>query len=272
MMADNEKKDSTAEEAVNAEGIAAEKQEEPEKAKEAEKVQATTEKKPKKPRNKKKTWTTVGVIVVILVIAGFGFNAWHEQPSFCSAICHNMDAYGDTYNEAQGVPGVDKYGNAVSNTNAMLSVVHRSNATTANPTITCLECHVPTIQEQASEGMAFVSGKYVTPLDERMGSQLTSWKNADNTTFCANANCHSYLLDSDGTVNRAKLEETTMGMTFNPHSTHHETEFQCTTCHKSHRASVLTCTSCHEHENVAVPDGWLTAQESDQLMLKSFNG
>ena len=45
---------------------------------------------------------------------------------------------------------------------------------------------------------------------------------------------------------------------------------QCTTCHKGHRASVVACTGCHEHENVAVPDGWLTYQQSQDLMAKSF--
>ncbi len=35
-------------------------------------------------------------------------------------------------------------------------------------------------------------------------------------------------------------------------------------------ASVVACTGCHEHENVAVPDGWLTYQQSQDLMAKSF--
>ena len=41
------------------------------------------------PKRKRKKWPiTVGVIAVVLVVAGAGFWVWHEQPSFCNAICH----------------------------------------------------------------------------------------------------------------------------------------------------------------------------------------
>lgn len=224
----------------------------------------------KRHRRKAKAWIAVGVAAAIVIVAGAGFYHWHEQPSFCSAICHNMDTYVDTFNQEKGVQGVDKYGNAVADTSAMLSVAHRDNNTTAIPEITCLGCHVPTLEEQMSEGIAFVSGNYLSPLDERTAVDLASWKKAESTTLCANENCHSYLRGSDGAVDREKLEETTMNREFNPHDTHHANETPCTSCHKSHRASVVTCTGCHEHENEAIPRGWLTGQEDDELMLESF--
>ena len=36
----------------------------------------------------------VGVVVaVVLVCAGGGFYVWHNQPSFCNAICHEPMDY-----------------------------------------------------------------------------------------------------------------------------------------------------------------------------------
>ena len=227
--------------------------------------------KQKRPRNKKKILGTLAIVVVVFAAAGFGFYTWHEQPSFCAAFCHNMDQYLETYEQEQGVEGFDKYGNEMENTNAAMSTLHRANMTTAKPTITCLMCHEPTLPEQASEGIAFVTGNYLDPLDERVGYDLTRWHNADATTFCANENCHSYLLGEDGLVDRSKLEHVTASMEFNPHDTHHaNAQMTCTNCHKGHRASVMQCTSCHEHEDVAVPDGWLTAEEDQQLMMEAM--
>lgn len=38
------------------------------------------------------------VVAVVLVCAGGGFYVWHNQPSFCNAICHEpMDYYVDGY-------------------------------------------------------------------------------------------------------------------------------------------------------------------------------
>jgi len=230
---------------------------------------ADNEKK-RKPRTKK-FWGTLAVIAVVFAAAGFGFYQWHETPGFCGAICHNMDPYLETYEQEQGVAGHDKYGNEMTDTNAAMSTLHRVNQTTAKPTITCLNCHVPTIPEQVSEGVAMVTGNYYAPLDERWGNELTKWQGTDGTTFCANENCHSYLLGDDGLVNREKLAQVTARMEFNPHDTHHaNAQMTCTNCHKGHRASVMQCTACHEHENVQVPEGWLTAEQSEQLMLEAM--
>ena len=231
-----------------------------------------SEEKKKKERNPKRLWTTIGIVAVVFAVAGFGFYQWHEQPSFCASFCHNMDEYLETYSQEQGVAGVDKYGNEVSNTNAMMATLHRQNQTTALPTITCLMCHVPTIPEQMDEGIKMVTGNYYDPLDERWGDGLTHWRELEGTQFCANENCHSYLLGNDGLVDRKKLEHATADMDFNPHDTYHAgQQMECTNCHKGHRASVVQCTACHEHEKESVPDGWLTAAESDVLVEASFN-
>lgn len=224
-------------------------------------------------KTKHKGLIITAVIVAVLVVAFAGFWTWHETPGFCAAICHNMDEYLDTYQQPQNQAGVDKYGNAVSNTNAMMATLHRSNDTTAKSEIRCMACHHAVVGEQVSEAMGFVSGNYYYPLYERVGDDLTYWWGEDvsGDQFCVNENCHVYLQDATGGVNRDKLEASTMSMEFNPHSQHHEgIEMDCTTCHKGHRASVVECTGCHEHENATLPDGWITKAESDTLMAKTF--
>lgn len=56
---------------------------------------------------RKNKWIIVGVVAAVLVVAGAGFWVWHEQPSFCNAICHSpMDKYVETYYE--GDPGTHR--------------------------------------------------------------------------------------------------------------------------------------------------------------------
>lgn len=238
--------------------------------KKVESVGAPEQPAPKK-KHGHKALIVVVVVVAVLAVAGAGFWKWHETPGFCAAICHNMDQYLATYSEPQGVAGVDKYGNAVSNTNAMMATLHRQNDTTAKSEIRCMACHHAVVNEQVSEATSFALGNYYDPLYERVGDDLTKWwgSDVDGTTFCVNENCHAYLRGSDGLVDRDKLEASTVYMDFNPHAQHHEgIEMQCTTCHKGHRASVVECTGCHD--DATVPDGWLTYSESKQLMEKTF--
>lgn len=141
---------------------------------------------------KKKKWTIgIGIAVVVLVAAGAGFFAWHEQPSFCNAVCHSpMDPYNATYDQALGQVGVDKWGNTVEDTSSMLSVVHGRLVGK-----TCLDCHVPTIGEQLSEGGAWLTGNYYVPLAERTTADLTAARDIDADSFCLNKNCHNMTRD-----------------------------------------------------------------------------
>lgn len=225
----------------------------------------------KKKCSRRKLYTTLGAVLAVLIVVGIGFTVWHEQPSFCGAICHkSMNPYLVNYEQEQGVEGFDKYGNEVSNTNAIMAVIHRENDTTAKSTITCLNCHEPTIAEQASEGLAWITGNYLEPLNEKTLGDLTSWRDSASTTFCANQNCHNYLVGSDGSIDYKRLEQATMDMEFNPHRQYHSAQIDCGTCHKGHRASVQACTSCHQHENEPIPDGWVTWKESTALMEASI--
>lgn len=217
------------------------------------------------------------VVVAIIAVAGFGLYQWHETPGFCAAFCHNMDEYLETYSEEQGVEGFDKYGNTVSNTNAMMATLHRATDATAMPEIRCMGCHEPVIAEQVSEGIAMVTGNYLAPLNERVSDQLTAWAGKEESQLCVNDSCHVYLRGADGLIDKAELAKSTEAkkalLGFNPHEQHHVgIDMACTSCHKGHRASVLACTSCHEHEDVVLPDGWITAAESNALMTEQFPG
>ena len=55
----------------------------------------------------------------------------------------------------------------MSNTNAMLAVSHKAQGKD------CMSCHVPTLSEQMSEGINWVTGNYVYPLEERDTDMLT---------------------------------------------------------------------------------------------------
>jgi hypothetical protein len=225
---------------------------------------------PKKKGRKK--LAIVGVIVVVLVAVGAGMMVWHESPSFCSTMCHIEGTYVDNYMQEQDSAGVDKYGNEVTNTNAMMAVLHRNTKATAKSEIVCVDCHVPNIAELAHDGMNYVSGNYPLPRNERSASGLQSWDGKTGESFCTNATCHVYLLGDDGQLSYAKLADSTSSRAFNFHEQHHEAlSLECTDCHKGHRASTVVCTGCHQHENVQLPDGWLTYEQSQELMKKAFS-
>ena len=201
-----------------------------------------------------KRWqVTVSVCLVVFVAAGAGMMVWHEQPSFCGAICHaSMDGYLPTYEADPSGSAVDKWGNEVSDASAMMASTHRAYAG-----VTCLDCHRPTIAEQATEGINFVTGGYTAPLSERNLTNLTAYEDYDDETqFCLNESCHN--------MTKADLTNATSNMTRNPHSWHHF-QYTCTDCHKSHRASTLVCTNCHDDSFNDVPSGWLTGQEAANL-------
>ena len=144
----------------------------------------TAEKQPSGKRKSKKLVIT-GIVVVALVAVGVGMMVWHEQPSFCSTMCHIEQTYVDNYAQDQNAPGTDKYGHEVSNTNAMMAVLHRSTKATAKPELVCVDCHVPNFVELAHDGMNYVSGNYPLPRDERSASGLQSWDGKTGESFCA---------------------------------------------------------------------------------------
>lgn len=204
---------------------------------------------PAKKKGKKKWPIVVGVIVVVLIAAGAGFWVWHEQPSFCNAICHTpMDGYNATYDQDFNAAGVDKWGNEVENTRGMLAVTHKMTGAT------CMSCHVPQLSEQIGEGMNWITGSYVFPLEERSLEDLVEARGLEAEEFCLNEACHNLTRDD--------LIEKTSDMERNPHVAQHG-EVECGECHKAHRASVNYCSSCHS--DAEIPEGWLTSAEAKKL-------
>lgn len=217
-------------------------------------------------KRKKKWPIVVGVIVAVVALAGIGMWIWHEQPSFCNAFCHtSMDAYVESYDQQDNAAGIDKYGNAVTNTHAMLVVSHKS------ADLACLDCHVPAIDQQIGEVMETISGNYTVlerangagyALEEVSLSALQENAHHANDSgkgdeFCLRSGCHDFTRDV--------LMTATESMAFNPHRAQHG-EIACGECHKSHRASVFYCTRCHSEAVEAMPDGWLTYQEGQAVL------
>lgn len=149
------------------------------------------------PKKKGKKWPiVVGVVVVVLIAAGAGFWVWHEQPSFCNAICHTpMDPYLPTYEAEPGQPATDKWGNDVADASGMMAAVHRVSKDQGGAEATCVSCHVPTIGEQVSEGMNWITGNYYYPLEERDLEQLVEARGIEKDAFCLNESCHNLTRD-----------------------------------------------------------------------------
>ena len=176
-----------------------------------------------------------GVIAAVVVAAGISAFMWHEQPSFCNAICHTpMDGYLETYEAEPGQAATDKWGN------------------------------------QVSEGLSWASGNYTLmatdgnpagELTERGTSQLAEARGVAGDEFCLNKDCHN-LTREDLTALTEVESDNPAVIIRNPHSWQHGQQ-ACSDCHKAHRASVLTCTQCHA--DMELPEGWISAQEAKLL-------
>lgn len=219
-------------------------------------------------RKPSKAMIASGVVVVVVIIAGLGFWSWHETPGFCSAICHTpMGGYQETLEATLGEPAVDKYGNDVSDSSAMLAASHATDEIGAD----CLACHVPTLGEQISEGQHWLTGDYAMvgsdsretggALVERDIFDLTEARGLDGDEFCLNESCHDITREELTELTQKESDDSTVSIK-NPHSWRHG-EVACSDCHKAHRASVLTCTECHV--DMELPSGWISMQEAKRL-------
>jgi hypothetical protein len=208
---------------------------------------------------KRKRLIVLGVIAIFIAAAGIGVFQWHEQPSFCGAICHTpMDSYVASYNEEPGTAGVDRYNNAIANTNGMMAIVHKEES------VDCLDCHAAAIGEQITEGMNWITGNYEYPMKERKLSDLAAARGLNNSDeFCLNDSCHHMAGDGSAINTREDLIAATFDLTRNVHLAQHEVQ-QCSNCHKSHSASTVPCSQCHSDTNI--PEGWLSdAQYQQQI-------
>lgn len=209
---------------------------------------------PKKKKNKVKI---VGIVVGVILVLGIGLFVWHEQPSFCNAICHTpMDAYGDTFLKGD----VDKYGNELTEQQSMgmMAYAHKEKAG-----FTCMKCHVPVLGQQVSEAMNWVSGNYEiigtnqkgqALLKEHTIAELSEPIGMSGDEFCLRSGCH--VNDDGSDMTRADLAAKTAHYgNYNPHESHNG-DMACDQCHKAHSQSVNFCSSCHAGE-APIPDGWV---------------
>lgn len=221
--------------------------------------------KPAPRKRSKRLPIVIGVIVVVVACAGAGFWVWHEQPSFCNAVCHTpMDAVVTAYDQEPNQQGVDKWGNTVSNTSAMLAVSHKVSKDEGGAGANCLSCHTPTIPQQLTEVTEWAGGNmplfsnstYGTVLGERNTKQLGEWLNQSGDSFCLNESCHN-MTRQDLVKATAKYGER------NPHMAMHNQQRDCSECHKAHRASVNACSQCHD--DAPIPSGWLTYDQAQEV-------
>ncbi len=182
------------------------------------------------PKRVRRGAIVAAVIVAVVLVAGIGAWVWHEQPSFCNAICHSpMDKYVETY--GAGDPG-------------MLVTQHAAAGDT------CLSCHEAEFATQVSEAMAWVSDSY--PMDEATG-MLATGKEFATEEFCARSGCHSMDEVVAGTWGFEGNDEK-----YNPHSSHQDYALECGDCHKVHEKSTLVCNECHA---LTAPEGWEAPNE-----------
>ncbi len=208
---------------------------------EEEKVttESETMKKTKAPRTK--IWPIVLSVIFIAVIAFFtAFLHWHEEPSFCSTICHNnMTKYVDGY---------------YSEDDALLVSKH------AEADVTCLGCHwsQAKMMDLVHEVVLYVSDSYTDP--------LTDHKEFVSDEFCGG--CHDGNLDEPH--HAQTKEQATEGQVIDPHNMpdipqHEGLNITCGDCHSVHKTSTMVCAECHDGL-VEVPEGWQTPEVSVNVM------
>lgn len=184
------------------------------------------------PKRKRKRWPiVVSIVAVITVVAGIGGWVWHEQPSFCGAVCHDtMSPYVESWDNSTG--------------KNFLASNH------ADADVACLDCHEPEISEQVGEAVKQVTGDYKIPLK----------KMETDNSFCLREGCHDLAeVQQKGSITDAN------GKTANPHTQpvdktnaadpHNGTgePLACADCHSMHRKSAKldNCYSCHHTETFA---------------------
>jgi hypothetical protein len=204
----------------------------------------------KKPIVIRRAWATVGVIVIVLVVAGIGFGIWHDQPGFCSTLCHSpMSKYVDGYTSDASTLAY-QHGHVVkSGDGANEKAAATLKDGVSDSSMNCLTCHVPKVGEQISEAGKWLDGNYTIDKDNNLILENPSY--VANKEFCTR--CHDYEKVIAATDHYWGDEEEA-----NPHASH-QGDLECSSCHNVHGTSTLMCSSCH---NFDVPQGWQTVGEA----------
>ena len=99
-----------------------------------------------------------------------------------------------------------------------------------NRDVTCLECHVPTVEQQVHELVVYMQGDDEIPLPELQYPKEDCY------------DCHEHGTFDQIVEMTAELEETVGA---NPHASH-DRELECRPCHKMHAESEDRCRACHQ--------------------------
>ena len=209
-----------------------------------------------KPIVVRRAWATVGVIVIVLVVAGAGFGIWHNQPGFCGTLCHSpMSTYVDGYNSDPSTLAY-QHGHVVkSGDGANEKAAATLKDGISDSSMNCLTCHVPKIGEQIAEAGMWLDGNYTVDQDGKLVLSDPAYK--ANKEFCTK--CHDYEKVIASTEHYWGDDEAA-----NPHASH-QGDLDCSSCHNVHGTSTLMCSSCH---NFDVPEGWQTVGQT-QAQVKA---
>jgi hypothetical protein len=153
------------------------------------------------------------IFLMLVVLSGVAFAAMEkasDNPKFC-VICHDMQPYYDSWHDSN-----------------LLAKKH------ADAGVKCHDCHEPSVSQQTSEGIKYITGDFEKPLKQRQFSKDNCLK------------CHDY--------NDVTAKTNFSGI--NPHKSH-KGELECYTCHSMHRQSTVLCAQCHSFSWIKkLPDDW----------------
>ncbi len=193
---------------------------------------------------KPRRWpVVVSVLAVFVAVFFVAFLHWHEEPTFCSTMCHSP---------------MDKYVQGYYSTDQSLEVTAH-----AESGVTCLSCHYPQAKmlDLVHEVILTVTDDYTDPLPARQYAEGDSAALVSDE-FCGR--CH------DGVTAPTK-ESATEGVwgDYDPHNipddvaSHLTAGYEggaitCGDCHTIHKGSTLACAECHSDvfNEETVPDGW----------------
>jgi hypothetical protein len=166
-----------------------------------------------------------------------------------------MDPYVESYDSGTSINP------AQADSGALLSITLHKESDSA---LSCLSCHVTSLNEQIGEGVNWVTGNYSVPLEMKVVyEQIEEVPGGDKNgvVLCLRPECHEGITSLD------ELKVATSDQHRNPHDSPHAGRYEdCSDCHQTHEQSVMACTECHG--DATVPDGWLT-QKEQQNQLKA---